>query len=360
MSTNEVPQFTPEMFKLFAEFYASRQGATQLTYRDCWLKYEAHGSGLTDGGRTRIKGWKVQASHAATLLAHFGDLPWDRCDLNSSEDYRLKRAKDVNKRTKRVGICAATRNREMRTAQACFSYAVKRGLIPRNPLSGMQDEPTINERDFAIPQEQVALLMRAARPQLRWFLVLLSETGMRRGELLTMEWTEVNLDLGLLKVLAHKAKAGKERTFVLSLNARAVLEMIPQDGVNPYVFPGLKDPRGHLAEGTLDDWWTYARDVAGIKGPKGQEVWLHTLRHSFATDYMVNGGDIETLMNMCGWTGQAMARRYINISARHHERARAIIDARGQHVRDTVLGAAIRPKRAPSSDQDEAPEAMAK
>ncbi len=347
MSTNEVPQFTPEMFKMMKDFYESRQGATRVTFRDLWVKYETYGSTRTDGGRTRIKGWKVQASHAATLLAHFGDLPWDRCDLAAADAYRKWRSEAINRRTKLVGICASTRNREMRSAQACLSHAVKKGLISRNPLSGMQDEPSVNDRDFAISQEQIAVLMGAAAPQLRWFLVLLSETGMRRGELLSMEWTEVNLDVGSLKVLAHKAKSGKERIVTLGVNARAALEMIPQDGINPYVFANAHDPRGHVPEGTLDDWWTYARDVAGITGPKGQPVWLHTFRHSYATDYMVAGGSIEVLMANCGWTGQAMARRYVNVSERHHAATRAIVDARGEHVRNTVLGLAKKARKAP-------------
>lgn len=357
--SNAVPQITPEMMRLFAEFVAARAGVTQVTFRDLWVKYEAHGSMKTDGGRTKIKGWAIQASHAKRLLAHFGDLPWDRCDLNAADEYRQKRAKDINRRTKKEGVAASTRNREMRSAQACLSFAVKRGVIGRNPLAGMADEPSVNDRNFAITQEQAAIFMNAARPQLRWFLVLLSETGTRKGELLSMEWTEVNLDSGFMKVLAHKAKSGKERLVTLSTNARALLEMIPQDGVNPYVFADLKGAGKHLNEDTLNDWWVTARDVAGIVGPKGQPVWLHTLRHSFATDYMVGGGNIETLMSQCGWSGQAMARRYINIAPRHHDASRGIIDARGEHVRTAVLGKAIRPKQAPSinASTDVAPSA---
>lgn len=356
---NESPQFTPEMFKLFAEFAAQRMSGPKVTFRDLWVRYEAYGSTRTEGGRTRIKGWKVQKSHAATLLLHFGDLPWDQVDLAAADGYRNARSKDVNKRTGLIGVAASTRNREMRSAQACLSYAVRTGIISRNPLAGMQDEPSVNDRDFAISQEQAAKLMRAAVPQLRWFLVLLSETGVRRGELLTMEWTEVDLNGGWMKVLAHKAKAGKERTVTLSANARIVLEMIASDGINPYVFPHSKDPHKHLAEGTLDGWWTTARDVAGIVGPKGQKVWLHTMRHSYATDYMTSGGNIEVLMNNCGWSGQAMARRYVNISPRHHEQTRAIVDARGVHVREAVLGAAMKARRAPKPIVEETIEEVA-
>lgn len=343
-----IPMITPELMKIINDALAARASGAVVTFRDLWVRYEAYGSMRTDGGRTKIKGWAIQASHARRLLAHFGDLPWDRCDLNAADEYRQKRAKNINRRTKKEGVAASTRNREMRSAQAALSFAVKRGIISRNPLAGMADEVTVNDRDFAISQEQVAVLLKAARPQLRWLLLLLSETGVRKGELLTMEWTEVNLDTGFMKVLAHKAKSGKERLVTLSTNARAILEMIPADGVNPYVFADLKGAGKHLNEDTVDDWWTYARDVAGVVGPKGQPVWLHTLRHSFATDYMVGGGNIETLMAQCGWSGQAMARRYINIAPRHHDAARSIIDARGQHVRDSVLGAALRPKRAPS------------
>lgn len=349
---NESLQFTPEMFKLFAEFAASRMGGSKVTFRDLWAKYAEYGSSRTDSGKPRIKGWRVNATLGKSLLLAFGDLPWDEVNLAAADTYRRNRAEMKSKRTGSL-VKAATRNREMRTAQACLSFAVKKGIIPRNPLSGMQDEPTVHDRDFALNQDQVAKLMRAARPQLRWFLAILNETGMRRGELLSMEWTEVDLNRGLMTVLAHKAKAGMRRDFPLTENARAVLEMIPQDGCNPYVFAnpsGGRDPLRaptHVAEGTLTDWWQEARDIAGVKGPKGQPVWLHTLRHTFATDMATAGMPMEVLMNICGWTTEKMARRYINIAPSHRDAVRPLMEARGAQVRDSIIGEAVKPKRAP-------------
>jgi integrase len=335
--------------KALQEFMAAKMAAPRPTFRDLWAKYEEYGTSRTDGGRTKIKSWaSQQKSAAAKLLKFFGDLPWDECTLAKMEEYRLWRAgtpcAKAHQRTpgETKYIKAASRNREAQCAAACLSFAVRRGLIPRNPLAGMRSEPTHHDRDFAIPKEDVQAILARCPSWLRQFLTVLYGTGMRRGECLKLEWKEIDLDAGMIHLPAHKTKAGKKRDVTLSSNIRLVFEMLPRDGASPWVWPCPRRAGQHLHENTLSRYWRKARDAAGVKGPDGQEVWLHSLRHTFATDMIITGMPIELVMHMCGWSGPTMAARYINFAKRHLEATRQHLDRRDRDI----LGPGLRPKRA--------------
>lgn len=329
-----------ELMRLFAEFMETRKSGPKVTFRDLWIKYQAYGTSKTDGGRTRIKSWdENQRGHAAKLLFHFGDLAWEDCNLAKAEEYRQWRASvpKVNGHGT-APAKASSRNRELRSAAACLSYARKQGTIPRNPMEKLTDEPELHQRDFSLLPDQTMRIMQQAVPKLRFFLLILNETGMRRGELLKLEWSEVDLDGGFINLPAEKCKAKRKRQVPLSTTAMCVLEMMESDGHNPYVFANPHAPSGHVHPRTLWRWFKEARERAGVTGPKGQAVWMHTYRHTFATDMATSGLDIETLMNICGWTDHKIVMKYINIAQRHRQAAKANIDARGAAASAAVMG----------------------
>jgi integrase len=285
------------------------------------------------------------------LLRFFGTKPWDECNLIAVEEYRVWRATIPNQVSGVKGIrqvVASTRNRELASAQGCFSWAVKRGLIRCNPMAGMSREPESNgDRDFAVPKADVDKILKYAPPRLRQFLLVLYGTGMRRGEALSLEWSEVDLDGGFINLSKLKTKTAKDRSFVMSTNVRAILEMIPRDGFNPWVFPAPHRCNEPINHATMSGWWRKARDAAGVTGPKGQPIWLHSLRHTFATDMVVAGMPVEIVMAICGWSSPAMMHRYVNIHRRHQEMARAFLDARDAEG-PSMLGPGVRPRRAPA------------
>lgn len=340
--------------ELLQEFIREKLMVKKPPFRDLWVAYAAYGTSVTDGGRTRIPSWEsCHKSYQEMLLGYFGDLPYDQITLGKADDYRTWRRAQPRRDGKKGPIKAASINRELRCVQGCLSFAVKRNLIARHNLAGLQDEEGVHDRDFAIEQGSLMKIVRQARPQLRFFLLLLNETGMRRSELLQLVWSEVDLDTGFITLPKHRTKNKKGREIPLSTNARALLEMVLSDGLNQFVFPSPYKANGHLAKTTLHKWFRTACDVSGVTGPKGQPVWLHTMRHSFATDMAVLVGmDIETLMSIAGWSDVKVMKKYINIARRHREAAKSKMDSRGSDIR-RELGTLGRmdPQRAPLTSE---------
>lgn len=354
---------SPEAGTIFAEFMASRLGATAAPkpmVPELWRRYEAHGTTPTDGGRTRIKSWNTGPRyHARRLLEFFGAKAWDEVTHELADEYRRWRKTHVGGRGQ--VIASATINRELRSLQSCFSFAVKKRIIARNPLAAMANDPVVHQRDFTITQDQFKQILVHARPILRYFLLLLYETGMRRDEVRGLRWTEVDLDRGFITLPGHRTKNGKERPVPLSAVARMVLENQPRDPVNPHVFPNTGQPTGGLCKVSLWRWFKEARDAAGVTGPQGQPVWMHTLRHTYATDLATSGVPVHVVMAICGWTDPNVMQMYINVADRHKDDAKTTMDersasllaqaparraARRTATSSQVRGPAVAPKKA--------------
>lgn len=335
---------------LFAEFVMTRLsgaegGTPKSTFRDCWVRYKGWGTSRTAGGRTRIKSWQSsQASVEPFLLEYFGDLPYDGVTLGKADEFRIWRGAKRNEVTGRLPA-PATLNKNLRCAAACLSYNLKKGYIASNPLAGLRDEKAPNNRDFAITQGDLLLIVEQSQPWLRWFLLLLWETGMRTSEVRRLEWAEIDTEAGTIKLPAEKCKGGYPRSIALTELARWILGHIPADGVNPYVFAHPNRPAGPRSESSVKRAWKIARNRSGVKGPKGQEIWQHTLRHTWATDAVTSGVDIKTVMSQGGWRSPVVMDKYVNVDDRHRTAAAAKLDARSVSILKALQSPARAAKR---------------
>ena len=100
---------------------------------------------------------------------------------------------------------------------------------------------------------------------------LLMLTGCRRNEILTLRWTDVDLDAG--EIHLTEAKTGA-RTVHLSPSAVDLLAALPRKPGNPWVIPGHK-PGTHMTD--IDGAWETVRARAGL-----HDVRIHDIRHSCA------------------------------------------------------------------------------
>ena len=98
---------------------------------------------------------------------------------------------------------------------------------------------------------------------------LLMLTGCRKNEMLSLQWTDIDLEAGELRL--RESKTGP-RVVPLSPPAAKVLAELPRVPGNPWVIPGQK-PDTHMTN--LDDPWRIVRERAGI-----ENVRIHDCRHS--------------------------------------------------------------------------------
>ena len=218
-------------------------------------------------------------------------------------------------------------NLALQLLRQILNAAVAAELIAANPAEGIRNNPRPKFTRF-LSTEEIDRLHRAIdrlvdqRPSRRRQAViirLLLLTGCRKGEIVTLRWSEVDGDALRLA----ETKTGP-RTVWLSEAARAILDHQPRTG-SRYVFPS---PKGPARPCTRDvSLWFRARKEAGI-----EDVRLHDLRHTVAGQAVAQGIAVPTVARMLGHADPTMTLRYAHIGDRDVEAAaerigRAIQDA---------------------------------
>ena len=139
---------------------------------------------------------------------------------------------------------------------------------------------------------------------------LLLLTGCRRGEILNLQWREVGEDV--LELMDSKTGP---RTVFLSPKAKAIIEHQPRSG-SPWVFPSPVNREKPRSANAFDRIWKLTRKQAGI-----EDVRLHDLRHSVASQAVLEGVPLPVVARLLGHSQVSMTLRYAHVAEREVETA---------------------------------------
>jgi integrase len=244
-------------------------------------------------------------------------------------------------RWKKAGLLPRTINRDIQRLQSVLARAAEWGVIDRHPLYGLKPmkadktgrvrfltgpeeaslRKALTDREERLRQARVRFntwrIARARKPlpertgenldHLRPMVLLALNTGMRRGELLSLQWSDVNLAAKLVTVTGVNAKSGHTRRIPLNAEALAVLEgwQGRQERTDGLVFPGADG-------GRMDNINRSWRGVASAA--KLVDFKFHDLRHSFASKLVQAGVDLYTVKELLGHSEIAMTEKYSHLA----------------------------------------------
>jgi len=209
-----------------------------------------------------------------------------------------------------------------------FGWAEKRGLRPdgSNPCRHVEKYPE-GRRERFLSQAELGRLgdaLREAEQQKScspWVIAairLLTLTGARRNEILTLRWEHVSEEHESL--LLPDSKTGR-KAIRLNAPALALLHDIPRLEDNPYVICGERAGR-HLVN--LEKPWRRIRAAAKL-----DDVRLHDLRHSFASVAASGGQSLVIIGKMLGHSQPATTARYAHLA---DEPVSTASDAVGRYI----------------------------
>lgn len=144
-------------------------------------------------------------------------------------------------------------------------------------------------------------------------LMLLLDTGIRVSELTGIELGHVDMALGQIKII--QAKGGRERMVPIGSLVQRLLWRYIQTGrpcpMTDRITSLFLNDRG--LPFTRDGVQQMLRRCGRRAGLSGVRCSPHTLRHSFARNYLLNGGDIFSLQRILGHSSLASVRMYVNL-----------------------------------------------
>jgi integrase/recombinase XerC len=220
---------------------------------------------------------------------------------------------------------ASSQARAVAALKSFFAFLYDNELIDRDPARVLRTPKKREALPDVLDRRELARLLDATerndvwkrkhdgkRERDRLLLALFAYAGLRRSELLGLDWHDVDLDRRLLRV--RKAKGGRQRLvpvhpaleplFVDYLQIRA-------GDPEPALFVGVHGKR--LSQTILTQTFLRYARAAGVTERK--RVTPHTLRHVFASELLRSGANLRQIQELLGHEHLDSTQRYTRVTA---------------------------------------------
>lgn len=244
-------------------------------------------------------------SRLQRLLDKFGD-------MNLSDITHAVIREWMDERLDEVKPASALR--DMSTLRAILNKAFREDLLAQVPAFPRFKKEQGRCRWLTVEEER--RLLMASKPHQRPLIAFAVDTGGRRGELLKLDWQNVDLRRGFVTFL--KTKNGEDRAIRLTDRAQAVLQ-----GLEPKASGPVFTYRG-AAMTDVSTAFQKARKRAGL-----EDVRFHDLRHTFASRLVQLGVSLYEVMHLTGHKSFSMVQRYAHLAPDFQERAIGALNAYG-------------------------------
>ncbi|MGH9712909.1 MAG: tyrosine-type recombinase/integrase [Candidatus Acidiferrales bacterium] len=266
------------------------------------------------------------------LLEHFGEARLSKIKRSRVIEYRKVRLKTVK---------PATVNREVALLRHLFNVAIDEGLIAVNPARGGPGLKAFKEqrRMRYLEMDEVETLLMAIQVRivknstdklkasakkywqyLHTAVTAALHTGMRKGEILGMRWDQINWEKRHI-LLTDTKNSEPRRVPIDTMLLHELSEHRQRIVESDLVFPSYDRNGKVVSMGDVKVSFGQVLRDAAITNFR-----FHDLRHTFASHYMMSGGNLYTLAKILGHKDIKMTQRYADLSPDFIDRERDRLD----------------------------------
>ncbi|MFC1599238.1 tyrosine-type recombinase/integrase, partial [Candidatus Omnitrophota bacterium] len=196
-----------------------------------------------------------------------------------------------------------------------FTMAMQWGKAESNPVKKVKLFRENNQRVRYLEKEEIESLINNSRGYLKRIVIIALNTGMRKGEILGLKWRDVDLKRGIIYLL--NTKNGERREIPMNSAVKWALIKQPKHKDGPFVFCN----KNGKSFGNVRKSFIAALRKSGIINFR-----FHDLRHTFASQLVMGGVDLNTVRELMGHKSIRMTLRYTHLSPAHKSRAVDLLD----------------------------------
>ena len=219
----------------------------------------------------------------------------------------------------RRGVGRRSQARALSALRSLFRFACREGILDSNPAQGVRSPKQGSPLPRHLRPGEIEMLLEAADEDTplgrrdRAILEVLYASGLRVGELVSLDWQDLSLVDQVLRVMG---KGGKERMVPFGRHARVALQAWLE------AWPQVRTAADDLSEPVFLNYRgtvLSARSVRRIvdqyvdRAAVASGVHPHTLRHTFATHLLEGGADLRAIQELLGHSSLATTQRYTHL-----------------------------------------------
>ena len=239
-----------------------------------------------------------------------------KIDFAMLETFRDKRIEDK--------LSPATVNKEIRNLQAAFGYAVEYGFLKHNPVKAVRKKLMLKEPEpvpVIVEPQQYKMTLEAC-PDTRWkaMVTIGYFAGLRLGEILALEWKDMDFRVQMLHVrnkLGHKTKSRKNRSIPMFGDIEKALEPLQPDIFKgSFIFSDGKSISLDVKNASRN--FKRILKQADMVDEQGDSLFtMHNLRDTFITNLLQTGTDPKTVQTLAGHSSvQTTLKYYAGVRAK--------------------------------------------
>jgi integrase len=235
------------------------------------------------------------------FMIYISDRTLNTIDHRLIDQYINSRAKEVTK---------STVNIELRHLKAAFTKAVQWGYIEKNPFGQVRPFRIAQSAPLFLTEEQVLKLLEMIEESwLRQVVIFGVNTGVRVGELVNLEWSDIDLGNRIINISQKNdftTKSRRERIVPVNDEVYDLLTNVDKSG--SYVFStsgGCKRREEFISK----RFKSYVR-----KAELDERFTFHSLRHTFASHLVQNGVSLYIVSKLLGHSNLKTTEVYAHLA----------------------------------------------
>ncbi|MBF0607407.1 MAG: site-specific integrase [Candidatus Magnetobacterium sp. LHC-1] len=245
------------------------------------------------------------------LVKTFGNLPLRRFNTMMIEQFQTERINKGNK--------AATINRLLATIKHMFTKAEQWEMVEEYVVKKIQHVKLLEENNRRLRYlsvDECHALLNVCNSHLKHIVIIALHTGMRKGEILSLKWDNIDLKNGF--ILLEVTKNGERREISVNDTVKEALIGLDRRIDIPYLFYDKTTGKQYK---DIKTSFNTACKKAGIK-----DFHFHDLRHTFASHLVMAGEDIMVVKKLLGHKTLTMTLRYSHLAPGHTAKAVNTLD----------------------------------
>src|SRR5882724_2368563 len=225
---------------------------------------------------------------------------------------QITRAEIEAWRRERMSKCRpATINRDLSRLRHMLNTAVEWELLEESPMQGIKFLRENNPRTRYLSLEECQRLIASCiAPHIRVLVGVALHSGMRLGAILNLRWYDLDFASGF--ILVRDSNNGESRHVPMDTSLSALFPAYPPRPATDLVFSSRCG--GHIVD-------VRTGFLNSCKRAELTDLHFHDLRHTFASQFVMAGGDLYILKEILGHKSLAMAARYAHLSPTYKIRA---------------------------------------